>query len=161
MAQALTQPIPFPQTHPHLPGPQWQAQAHPQRWLGRPDIVLVVEDEPDNITLMQALLDRRPGCRLVVAHGRHAALHLAQPVQPALLVVDVDLPQCQGDELLRRLRRVPGCAGVPAIAMTADASFDAAGCGFVGAWPKPLHPARLAGDIDRYLGPANAPLTRR
>lgn len=129
-------------------------QPQAKRWQGRSDIVLVVEDEPDNITLMQALLDRRPGCRLVVAHGRNAALHLALPVQPALLVVDVDLPECHGGELLQHLRRLPGCAGVPAVAMTADASFDAAECGFAGAWPKPLQPARLAGDIERYLAPA-------
>jgi CheY-like chemotaxis protein len=114
-------------------------------------IVLYVEDEPVNVMLMQAIFARRPGYRLVVARDGASALALAPRVAPDLLMLDIGLPDCRGDELLRELRRLPVCADVPAMAVTADATFDAKKNGFDDLWSKPLYIDRLLDDIDRCL----------
>ncbi len=92
--------------------------AHPDSRLH----VLYIEDNPTNATLMARVVALRPGSRLEVAvdgsQGIAAALH--EP--PDLVFLDVHLPDLPGEEVLRRLRRLPGCADVPVVVVTADAS---------------------------------------
>lgn len=114
--------------------------------------VLYAEDEPVNVLLMQALFDYRPQLSLVIATCGTDALEMARVRPPALLLLDLHLPDCHGTELLRRLRRVPGCAGAPAVAVTADRNFDPAGSGFDEVWLKPFLLFRTLARIDRFLG---------
>ena len=111
--------------------------------------ILYIEDNPTNATLMARVVALRPGCRLEVAgdgtRGLAAALH--EP--PDLVFLDLHLPDLSGDEVLLRLRGLPGCAGIPVVVVTADASPGARermlGLGADGFLTKPL-------DLDDVLG---------
>lgn len=52
------------------------------------------------------------------------ALEAPRDLQPALLPLDLRLPDLHGSELLPLLRRMPGCEHAPAVAVTADAADD-------------------------------------
>jgi CheY-like chemotaxis protein len=100
--------------------------------------VLYVEDHPVNALLMAAIFERRPELELVIATTGAEALQRADGLHPALLLLDLGLPDCHGSELLGRLRALAGCDTPPAVAVTADASFEIEGTGFRELWPKPL-----------------------
>lgn len=113
--------------------------------------VLYVEDEPVNVLLMQALFEYRPQLSLVTATNGAAACEMARAMPPALLLLDLHLSDCHGADLLRQLRRIPGCARIPAIAVTADREFDPAAAGFDEVWLKPFLLFHTLARIDRRL----------
>jgi len=84
--------------------------------------ILYIEDNPTNATLMHRVVSLRPGCRLGVATNGADGLAAMLPDPPDLVFLDVHLPDLRGDEVLQRLRRLPGCADVPVVVVTADAS---------------------------------------
>lgn len=100
--------------------------------------VLYVEDHPVNAMLMGAIFERRPDLRLVLATTGTEAVCCASDLYPALLLVDLRLPDCHGSQLLDVLRLIPGCESAPAVAVTADGDYDLAGTGFSELWPKPM-----------------------
>lgn len=118
-----------------------------------PRRVLYVEDHPVNAMLMSAMFDRRPELSLVIAVDGRQALSLARGLEPALLLLDLRLPDCHGSQLLPLLRQVPGCAGAPAVAVTADGDFDITGTGFSELWAKPLRLDEVLQRLDALLGP--------
>lgn len=104
----------------------------------RKPTVLYVEDYPANVVLMEALFLQRPWLALVVATTGEEALTLARGLNPVLLLLDLHLPDCHGSELLHGLRKLPGCEGPPAVAVTAEQHFQIEGTGFSELWTKPL-----------------------
>lgn len=122
-------------------------------------VVLYVEDHPVNAVLMEALFERRPGLRLLVATTGQAALREAQGLNPQLLLLDLQLPDCQGSELLPLLRQLPGCGQAPAVAVTANSDFDISGTGFAELWPKPMNLDLVLERLDRLLLPTGTALS--
>ena len=120
--------------------------------------VLYVEDHPVNIMLMRALFEHRPDLHLVVVENGQQALCLAPRLQPALLLLDLNLPDCHGSVLLPLLRQLPTCEDTPAVAVTADATFDITGTGFAELWFKPLHAGRMLQRLQCYLPADNGPV---
>jgi len=118
----------------------------------RRKLVLYVEDQPANVLLMRAMFSRRPDYRLQIATDGASGLEAAQANQPDLLLLDINLPDCHGSELLRQLRMLPGCAHTPAIAVTADPLFSLSGTSFAELWHKPLRLQFALGRLDRWLG---------
>lgn len=116
--------------------------------------VLYVEDHPVNVLLMKAIFEHVPGSELVIATNGRQALALAQDLFPSLLLLDLRLPDQHGAELLRRLRRVPGCEKVCAIAVTAEHDHDIAGSGFDELWRKPFDVHHTLERIQKLLPPA-------
>ena len=82
--------------------------------------VLVVEDEPDIRNLIVHHLTR-DGFRCRTAATGAEALSRVRAVVPALVVLDLMLPEMSGLEVCRRLRGDPATAGVPIIMLTAKA----------------------------------------
>jgi CheY-like chemotaxis protein len=81
-------------------------------------VVLVVDDDPDMLTLMNAML-RRIGYVVMRASSAELALHLIKSFMPNLCVVDVLMPDMNGFELCEEIRRIPHTAKVPIIVLTA------------------------------------------
>ena len=117
------------------------------------EVVLYVEDHPVNVLLMQTVFELRPELELRVAVDGASAMALAATIQPALLLLDLRLPDCHGTELLERMRALPGWEHVPAIAVTAEAEFMPAGTTFSDVWHKPLRVPTLLTRLDRVLAP--------
>src|SRR4051812_1694165 len=109
------------------------------------DVVLYVEDHPVNVLLMQTVFEMRPELDLVIAVDGASGMEVAKGLQPALLLLDLRLPDCHGTELLERMRQLPGGESIPAIAVTAEAGFIPEGTTFCDVWHKPLRvPTLLA-----------------
>jgi phosphate regulon transcriptional regulator PhoB len=83
--------------------------------------VLVVDDEPDVIELLEFNL-RGAGFEVVSAEDGATALKKARESTPALVILDLMLPEVDGIEVCKILRRQPATAAVPIIMLTAKAS---------------------------------------
>jgi CheY-like chemotaxis protein len=116
--------------------------------------VLYVEDQPINVLLMSALFEQRPELELVVAASVHDALQFAVGLNPALLLLDIRLPDGDGRDLLPKLRRIAGCEFAPAVAVTAEPDFRLPDSGFAELWRKPLDLLRVLSRIDALAASA-------
>jgi PAS domain S-box-containing protein len=84
--------------------------------------VLYIEDDPSNLQLVERVLRRRPGVRLISAMRPQLGLDLAGQYHPDLVLLDLDLPDMSGEDVLRRLRADPSTAQVRVVILSgADA----------------------------------------
>jgi two-component system cell cycle response regulator DivK len=82
--------------------------------------ILVVEDNEKNMKLFRDVLNAS-GFRTLEASTGEEAVELALRHIPALLLIDVQLPDIDGSEALARLRADERTAAIPAVALTAQA----------------------------------------
>ncbi|MEA2616279.1 MAG: hypothetical protein QOE72_2062 [Chloroflexota bacterium] len=90
--------------------------------LGDRRSILYVEDNENNLRLMRSLLSLRPDLALTSAARGRLGLQMARDRPPDLVLLDLDLPDLQGDEVLCRLRADERTARIPVIIISADAS---------------------------------------
>ncbi len=83
--------------------------------------ILVVDDEPDAVELLEFNL-KHAGFEVVTAADGTAALKKARASLPDLIVLDVMLPEVDGLEVCKLLRRDAATAGIPIIMLTAKAA---------------------------------------
>ena len=149
----------LPQAHPAaLPDPSRRpaAQTMPAPLSAEgSNTVLYIEDNPVNVLLMEAMLEREPGVRLITAQDPEQGLTLAHTEQPQLILLDIQLPGMDGFEVLRRLRGTESARTTPVIAISANAmrgdiqqGLDA---GFDAYLTKPLDMAQLRATVRRAL----------
>ena len=116
--------------------------------------VLVIEDNPSNMTLATFLLNSA-GHTVISATDAEAGVMLARTQQPELILMDIQLPGMDGLEAIRRLRADPEFRTLPIIALTALAMpGDRERCLAAGATDyvtKPISLKRLAAMIDENL----------
>jgi CheY-like chemotaxis protein len=118
--------------------------------------VLYVDHRLVDLLLMQLAVRRRPNLVLHVAFTGAQALKLAPTLAPSVLLIGLDLPDGHGAELLRELRRIPSCARVPAVALTADGHSDVRSSGFRELWSKPLNLTTVGARLDHLCQAACA-----
>ena len=81
------------------------------------EAILVVDDDAELRVLVRRSLAGTGFAVLEAASGT-AALRMADENPPALIILDVLMPDMDGLEVLRRLRRCPGTAGIPVLMLT-------------------------------------------
>ncbi|MEJ5999280.1 PAS domain-containing hybrid sensor histidine kinase/response regulator [Paucibacter soli] len=101
-----------------MPAPHASAEAPPAVPLRS---VLCVEDNPANLTLVARLLARRADLRLLSANDGRRGVELAHSAQPAVILMDINLPGISGLTALKILLDNPATAHIPVIAMSANA----------------------------------------
>lgn len=84
--------------------------------------VLCIEDNLSSLALIETLLQRRPGIKLLSSMQGQLGLDLAAKHAPQLIVLDVSLPDIDGLSVLKRLRQSPITRDTPVLMITADAS---------------------------------------
>jgi CheY-like chemotaxis protein len=84
--------------------------------------VLHVEDNETNFRLTERILEDRPNIELLWGATGEQALELASKHSPALILLDLNLPDIHGSEVLARLRNNALTAQIPVIVLSADAS---------------------------------------
>jgi two-component system cell cycle response regulator DivK len=116
--------------------------------------VLVVEDNPANMTLAVFLLES-VGHRVLTATDAEAGLTLARDAQPNLILMDMQLPGMDGLEATMLLKEDDATRAIPVIALTAlamkgdEARIRAAGCdSYIG---KPMRYKEFLAAIAAYL----------
>ena len=83
--------------------------------------VLYIEDNLPNYQLVERLIAKRPGVRLLSAMQGKLGVELAVAHRPDVILLDLNLPDIQGDEVLLRLREHPETAAIPVVMLSADA----------------------------------------
>ena len=83
--------------------------------------VLHIEDQRANRELVELVLSTRPQIRLLESMDGESGLMRARIGRPDLILLDLHLPDLDGEEVLRRLRAEPLTAHTPVIVVSADA----------------------------------------
>ena len=116
--------------------------------------ILLVEDNEMNSDMLTRRLSKR-GFEVLLASNGREAIELARTLNPQLVLMDMSLPEIDGWEATRRLKRDPATSGIPVIGLTAHAmsedrqrAFDA-GCDDYDTKPVDLN--RLIGKIALHL----------
>ncbi len=129
--------------------------------MARRDVVLVVDDALPTLRLLVDTLEEAGFTVLAAADGVSALL-VAGRVTPDAVLMDAVMPELDGFETCRRLRRRPDCAAVPVIFMTGLSEtesvlrgFEAGGVDYV---TKPVSPHEIVARVNVHI--ANARLTR-
>ena len=84
--------------------------------------ILCIEDNVVNIRLIEAAMRRIPNVKLVTAIQGQIGLDLAKQIAPDMILLDLQLPDIPGDEILRRLRSRPATTNTPIVITSAHAS---------------------------------------
>jgi signal transduction histidine kinase/ActR/RegA family two-component response regulator len=123
--------------------------------------VLLVDDADDTLDVLQQIL-RHSGATIMAASSAGTALALLEREQPDVIVSDIGMPDVDGFELMRRIRRRAASAGgsIPAIALTAftrqDDRHKAMQAGFNDYLAKPVEPGSLVAHIAQAVGQRGA-----
>ena len=119
--------------------------------------LLLIEDNPINQMVANKILESA-GATIEVAASGQEALDILSRRRFEAVLMDIQMPGMDGYETTRRLRALPGLAGLPVIAMTANAMpADRERClaaGMNDHIPKPLDVAQVVEVILRHLGDA-------
>ena len=83
--------------------------------------ILLVDDEPDALEVLSSSL-KAAGCTTLLAQDGARALAIAKAERPDLIVLDLMLPEVDGLEVCKILRRTPATAAIPIIMLTARAA---------------------------------------
>lgn len=125
-----------------------------------PEKILVVDDDIDSLKLIGLMLQRN-GYEVIAASAGNQALTKAASERPDLIILDIMMPDMNGYEVCRRLRKNPETQRIPIIMFTAKTLIDDKVAGFeAGAddyLTKPTHPAELASRVKAILSRNTAP----
>ena len=126
--------------------------------------ILVVDDEPDAIELIEFNL-KQAGYDVVTAADGAAALKKARTASPNLIILDIMLPEIDGFEVCKLLRRDPATAAIPILMLTARAAeidrvlgLELGGDDYV---TKPFSPRELVLRVKKILERAASPATSK
>jgi signal transduction histidine kinase/CheY-like chemotaxis protein len=84
--------------------------------------ILHIEDNLSNVNLIEQILSQRPGVELLAAMQGRLGLDLAREHRPMLILLDLNLPDMKGEEVLGLLRDDPRTSRIPVVIVSADAS---------------------------------------
>jgi CheY-like chemotaxis protein len=94
-----------------------------------PACILVVEDSQTQAAQLKMVLENAGDLTVEVANSGLDGLRLAQEVSPDLIVLDVNLPDMDGFQVCRRLKRDPATTDIPVIMLTEKSSANATASG--------------------------------
>jgi len=100
-----------------LPDPQAPAVD-----VGRPLTVLQIEDNTAVAQLLERFLSRQPNVTVLTAPDGETGLALARGLHPDVVLLDLGLPDLDGDEVLRRLRSDPQIPELAVVVVSGSAS---------------------------------------
>ena len=118
------------------------------------DLVLIVDDVPDNLAVLHDALDESGYTVLVATNGADAIARASQ-AQPHIVLLDAVMPGMDGFEVARRLKALPATAHIPIVFMTGLtetehvlAAFAAGGCDYV---TKPIRAREVLARIAAHM----------
>ena len=83
--------------------------------------LLYVEDNPANMKLVEQIVERHPNIKLLTAVNGTRGIELALSAQPKVILLDINLPDINGIEVLKILNEDPATAHIPIVALSANA----------------------------------------
>ncbi len=86
--------------------------------------VLVVDDDPTVVDAIRLVLERMGEYAVTVARSGRECLNKVRTEQPALILLDIHMPEMDGLEVLRQLRSRPECSHIPVLIVSVDARLE-------------------------------------
>jgi len=121
-----------------------------------PAKILIVDDEPHMLRVTE-LSVKKGGYEVLLARDGRAAVALAGQAQPALIVMDLLMPELDGMQALRELKQNPATARIPVILLTSRGHVvtrqAAESSGAALFLTKPFSPTQLLKEVQRLLAP--------
>ena len=118
------------------------------------ELILIIEDNEKNMKLVRDVLSFH-GYQTVEATTAEEGLELARSKQPALILMDIQLPGLDGVSALRQLRSEPSTDRIPVIAVTASAMSNERQkileAGFEGYQAKPIKIKEFVAEVRSVL----------
>ncbi|WGT66231.1 response regulator transcription factor [Variovorax paradoxus] len=118
------------------------------------DLVLIVDDVPDNLAVLHDALDES-GYTVLIATNGEQALQRAAQARPDIVLLDAMMPGIDGFEVARRLKADPATAHIPIVFMTGltetehlVAALEAGGVDYV---TKPIKPKEVLARMNVHL----------
>lgn len=118
-------------------------------------VVLCIEDNLPNLQLLNKVFARRPAIRLLSASQGAMGLQLARQHRPDLILLDLHVPEMDGEDVLLNLRKDPLTVKIPIIVISADATpkqvekmLDAGATAYLA---KPFDVGHLLQTVDNLL----------
>ena len=116
--------------------------------------ILIVDDEPDVVTMMQRALSTE-GFEVLTAYDGLAALDIAETEQPDVIVLDIMMPMMSGYETCAQLKQNPNTKDIPVLCLTSASNPEVKGkaqkAGAQGLLNKPILPRELAVQLQRFI----------
>lgn len=116
--------------------------------------IVYIEDNLSNLKLVQRLIARRPDLTILPAMQGGMGVILVRDHEPDLILLDLDLPDIPGEEVLLRLQSDPGTARIPIVIISADATagqidklLDAGASAYL---TKPIEVSRFYEVLERF-----------
>jgi len=117
--------------------------------------VLYIEDNPANLRLVERLLKRLMDCEFMAANSPVVGLEYVLNFTPDLVLLDINLPEMNGFEVLGKMRASDEARDIPVIAISANAMprdiARAKQAGFDGYIVKPIDVKEFYQVVDQYL----------
>ena len=116
--------------------------------------VLIIEDTEDNRVLIKRLLEKS-GYETLIAEDGQTGLDIAIEKSPGFILLDIQLPDMDGTEVLKKLRQDETTKSIPVIVVTSYAMAGdrerlvEAGCD--GYLEKPIDPSKVINQIETIL----------
>ena len=82
---------------------------------------LYIEDNQANLNLVNKILQQRPSYNLITAIHPEQGIELARQKKPDLILLDINLPDMDGYQVMEKLKAMPETKSIPVIAVTANA----------------------------------------
>jgi signal transduction histidine kinase/CheY-like chemotaxis protein len=131
---------------------------------GYSSTLLYVEDNAANLMLVEDIMARRPGIRLISARDGISGVALARSALPDMILMDVHLPGINGIDAMRILAHDPLTAHIPILALSANAMpqdiQNGLNAGFFKYLTKPIRVTELLETLDMTLAFTRAKLAQ-
>ncbi len=116
--------------------------------------VLIIDDDVQSLRLVGLMLERQ-GFKIAVANNGTQGLRAVRTEQPDIILLDVMMPDMDGYEVARRLRKSPETASIPILMFTARSQVEDKITGYEAGvddyLTKPIHPAELMAHLKSLL----------
>ncbi len=120
--------------------------------------ILVIEDNENNLKLISVLL-KKSGYSMLSAKTGKNGVKIALTKKPDFILLDIDLPDIDGREVLKEIRKSEKVGDLPIIAVTSLAMsgdrqeiLDAGCTGYI---EKPIDPFRFIDQMEKIIGDAD------
>ena len=120
--------------------------------------VMYMEDSLANISIIEKILEKRQNYRLITTQEPEDCIDMAKQDLPTIILLDMNLPGCDGYSLLKQIQEDSTLKNIPVIATSMDTSTEskekARAAGFAGYLVKPIEISGFMAVVD-YLSPRN------
>jgi DNA-binding response OmpR family regulator len=122
-------------------------------------LILIVEDDPTVQGLLKTIMETEGYDAITAADGLEGLLK-AEIRRPSIIILDIMMPNVDGERVLQEMRSREDLANVPVLIVTGRADAHNAFDGVVGTrnvFPKPFDPDELTGRVSELLAGKGAP----